>query len=83
MRAFQPPLLSYHYPPLSPFTVDDDGCDPKASSPLSQGSPPLHHPQLCLHAPNSTRINALRSGAVSFHSGNVFSSRLIHVHFHP
>ena len=46
MWALQPPFIACHYPlpPFLPFTVDDDCCNPKASDPLSQGSPPLHHP---------------------------------------
>jgi len=65
-----PPFFSYRYPPLHYslllLTVDNDGCDPKAPDPFSQGSPPLHHPELHLHAPSSTRSNALRAGTVSF-----------------
>ena len=71
MWAFQPPFFSCHHPPLHlprflSFTVDDGGCDTKASNTHSQGLPPLHHPQLYLHVPINTWSNALRSGAVSF-----------------
>jgi hypothetical protein len=79
---YSPLFSSTIIPPLLPFTVDDDGYDPKASDPLTQGSPPLYHSQLYIHAPISVRSDAVRSGAVSFYSCDVFAGRLIPVRFH-
>jgi hypothetical protein len=58
-----PPVVLPSFPSL---LIDYDSRSPKACHPTSQGSTPLHHARLHIHAFSSARSNALRTSAVSF-----------------
>jgi abhydrolase domain-containing protein 12 len=71
-------FFPYQSFPAYPALVDNGGRDPQAYNLSSQGSTPLHHPWLHLHAVINAWGNAIRTGAVSLSSEILFWLSLCH-----